>query len=116
MPGCRDLEPLVAPDQRLELGGQPDVVPDHGLQPGNPVVAQDEPELQRPEPLAERYLPVLKQNNLLLFSFPFKWLPHHIVNGEAGVLVLQVERLHVEGAVERAGVLHPVAEEVGSAI
>lgn len=32
---------------------------------------------------------------------------HHVVDGEASVLVLQVERFNVERAVERPTVLHP---------
>lgn len=59
------------------------------LQSFNPKLADDEPQLEGAEAFAERDLPV------------------HVVDGEARVLVLEVQRLDVEGTVQCVAVLHP---------
>ena len=56
--GVDDLEPVVGVGPAGELLGQGDVAADVGAQPLGAVPAQHEPQLQRPEPAAERDLPV----------------------------------------------------------
>ena len=94
------------------------------LKTGHTVVSENEPKLQRSEPFAQRDLPVLfiKVNIGMIIIFNYDdhqdhhplssyyvdyHENHHVVDGEASVLVLQVERLHVECSVQGPSVLHP---------
>ena len=94
------------------------------LKTGHTVVSENEPKLQRSEPFAQRDLPVLfiivnigmiiifnyddHQDHHPLSSYYVDYHEnHHVVDGKASVLVLQVERFNVERAVERPTVLHP---------
>ena len=65
---------------------------DVSLQAGDTIVPDDKPELESSEPLAQRHLPV------------------HVVDGQARVFVLEVQRLHVEGFMQGAAVFHPLTK------
>lgn len=87
---CRGyLKAIIGQDECLELLCQSYSFADVCLQSLDAVRAQDEPHLQCPEAFAQRDLPV------------------HVVNGLARILVLQVQWLHVERAMDSTTVLHP---------
>lgn len=85
----RDLEPVVRPDQRLEVLGQFDVLPDKFLQVLHAVEPQNEPQLQGSETSAQGDLPM------------------SVIRGGALLLVLEVQGIDVEGVHQPGGVLQP---------
>lgn len=89
MPLGRQLEAMIGQDKCLELLRQPYAFAYMSLQTLNAKGTQDEPHLEGTEATTQRNLPV------------------HKVDGHARVLVLQIQRFHIEGAMHGGAVAHP---------
>lgn len=89
IPLGRQLEPMIGQHQRLEFLSQTHALAYVTLQTLDAKRAQHEPHLEGAKASTQRDLPV------------------HKVDGHAGVLVLQIQRLHIEGAMHCGAVAHP---------
>lgn len=85
----RYLETMIGQHQRLELLSQTHTLADVTLKPLNAKGAQNKPDFQSPETPAQRYLPV------------------HKVHRNARIFMLQIQRFHIESAMNSNAVLHP---------
>lgn len=89
MPLGRQLEAMIGQHQSLEFLRQTHAFPDVALQTLDAKRAQHKPHFERPKAPTQWYLPV------------------HEVDSDAGVLVLQIQRLHVERAMHCGAIAHP---------